>query len=62
MRRCRYRPARPDPYAADLVYRLRGLLAIVLGPPPRGPGAVQRDDELLDRVADRRPGSANTRR
>ncbi|TDW24442.1 hypothetical protein [Kribbella kalugense] len=49
-RRCRY-PAGTDPYAADLVRRLRGLLAIVLGPPVHGPGAVRRDDELLDQFA-----------
>ncbi|WP_165547117.1 hypothetical protein [Kribbella sindirgiensis] len=50
-RRCRYGSGEPDPYAADLVRRLRGLLALVAGPPVRGPGAVRRDDELLDRVA-----------
>ncbi|MFG1912999.1 hypothetical protein [Kribbella sp. NPDC048928] len=52
-RRCRYRPARTgttDPYAADLVRRLRGLLAIVTRPAARCQDPVRRDDELLDRL------------
>lgn len=53
-RRCRTQGARPcgfkDPHAADLVRRLRGLLAIVRRPPEPGLDAVQSDDELLDRI------------
>ncbi|MFI5694646.1 hypothetical protein ACIA58_22525 [Kribbella sp. NPDC051586] len=50
MRRCRYRPPGPDPYDADLVRRLRALLALVRRPAERGPDAVQRDDDLLNRL------------
>ncbi|WP_165550071.1 hypothetical protein [Kribbella speibonae] len=51
-RRFRHRPALPDPYTADLVRRLRGLLAIVTRPPTPhpDPDPVRRDDELLDRL------------
>jgi hypothetical protein len=49
-RRCRYRPTRPDPYAADLVRRLRGLLTIVVQPPARCQDPIRRDDDLLDRL------------
>ncbi|MGW7683963.1 hypothetical protein ACWGID_24700 [Kribbella sp. NPDC054772] len=47
VRRCR---SEPDPYAADLVRRLRGLLAIVTRPPAKSQNPVRRDDELLDRL------------
>jgi hypothetical protein len=50
MRRCRYRPARPDPYTADVVRRLRGLLVILRQPSAAGPGSPHHDDELLDRL------------
>lgn len=49
-RRCRYRLAGPDPYTADLVRRLRGLLAIVVRPPAPCQDPVRRDDEQLDRL------------
>ncbi|HEY3561803.1 MAG TPA: hypothetical protein VGL05_30265 [Kribbella sp.] len=58
-RRCRYRiaksagptgAARFDPYAADLVRRLCGLLAVVTRPTARCQDPVRRDDELLDRI------------
>jgi hypothetical protein len=44
------RQSGPDPYAADVVRRLRGLLAIVTRPPTRSQDQVRRDDELLDGV------------
>ncbi len=52
-RRCRYRPGEPDPYAADLVRRIHGLMALVAGPPVRGPCEVRREDELLHHVGRR---------
>ena len=58
-RRCRYRPAGPDPYTADLVRRLRGLLAIVTRQPARCQDPVRRDDELLDHVAAEQPLAAD---
>lgn len=54
MRHCRYRSTASDPYAADLVRRLRGLLEIVLVP-ASAPEEVRQDDEMLDRVASGRP-------
>ncbi|WUJ67760.1 hypothetical protein OG809_21910 [Kribbella soli] len=50
MRRCSYRQSGPDPYDADLVRRLRALLALVRRPAPRGPDPIKADDELLDRL------------
>jgi hypothetical protein len=49
-RRCRYQPVRTDPYTADLVRRLQGLLAIVARPEDRCQDPVRRDDDLLDQL------------
>ncbi|MFF0342811.1 hypothetical protein [Kribbella sp. NPDC004875] len=45
--RCRNEP---DPYTADLVRRLRGLLAIITRPPTKSANPIRRDDDLLDRL------------
>lgn len=59
MRRCRYRPGPHDLYTADLIRRLRGLLAIVTASQTHCPDPVHRDDELLDRLGGTSAGLAN---